>query len=329
MPKKLENPNDIIDRLFGKLIVKEYLGCEPDGRNKKHLYRCDCSCGTKNVITTRQLLLKGDKSSCGCAHKDAGNRMKEDLTDKVFERWRVLGPAPTRYSKSGKTRSTMWECQCKCGTIKTVSARALKTGMSTSCGCLQKEHVSNALVKDLSNQVFGYLKVIERAGSQRPKNGEKHNVRAMWLCECECKRQVVVTGESLRNGDITSCGCKKISKYELYTMQYLDSIGYVRDIDYIKEKTFDGLKGLGGQNLRFDFYLVLKTGETVLIECQGEQHIRPAKWFGGEKYFKKLQVHDDIKRKFAADNGYRLIEVPYTKVLYSDIEEFLKFNNIC
>ncbi len=329
MPKRLENPNDIINVQFGKLVVKEYLGVKYSGRNRDHLYKCDCSCGVKGIITTRHMLLKGDKTSCGCAHKDDGQRKKEDLTGQQFARWHVLESAPTRYSKSGKTRSIMWRCQCECGTIKNVGARALKTGMSTSCGCLQKEQVSKALTKDLLGQTFGYLKVIDRAGSRKPENKQNSNSRAMWLCECECKRQVIVIGESLRNGDITSCGCKKVSKYELYTMQYLESCGYVRDVDYIKEKTFEGLKGIGGQNLRFDFYVKLKSGETVLIECQGEQHIRSAEWFGGDQYLQRLQKHDEIKRQFAVKNNYRLIEIPYTKVLYSDVEVFLKLNNIC
>lgn len=329
MPKKLENPNDIIKRTFGKLVVKEYIGFEQVGRSKEHLYKCDCDCGTKDIVTTRHMLLKGDKSSCGCAYKDEGLRRKEDLTGRDFDRWHVIGPAPTRYSKSGKTRRVMWRCQCECGTIKDVGSRALKTGMSTSCGCLQRERVSAALTKDLSGKTFGYLKVIERAGSYKPNGCQNDGIRATWLCECECKRRVIVSGESLRNGDTTSCGCKKISKYELYTMQYLESCGYVRDVDYIKEKTFDGLKGIGGQSLRFDFYLELCSGEKVLIECQGEQHVHAVDWFGGEQYLHKIQVHDAIKRQFAIDNGYRLIEVPHTKVLYSDVESFLKDNNIC
>lgn len=329
MPKKLENPNDILNQRFGKLVIVEYLGSEPDGRNKKHLYRCECDCGKKDVVATRHNLLKGDKTSCGCAHKDAGERRKESLIGQRFGSWLVIDKAPTRYSESGKTRSIMWKCQCDCGTVKDVGARALKTGMSTSCGCVQKNHVSQALTKDLTGQRFGYLTVIERSGSWRPKSGVKRGIRAMWHCRCDCGSECDVIGESLTNGDVTSCGCKKMSKYELYVAQYLESLGYIKNVDYIKEKTFDDFKGVGGQSLRFDFYLKSKSGEIILIECQGEQHFRSTKWFGGDEYLGKLQIHDMLKRDFARTYNYRLIEVPYTKVLYSDIEQFLKENNVC
>ena len=55
-------------------------------------------------------------------------------------------------------------------------------------------------------------------------------------------------------------GCKKESKYETYTEQYLQSCGYVRDVGYVREKTYPGLKGLGGQSLRFDFLVKLHNG---------------------------------------------------------------------
>lgn len=122
MPKRLSNVNDIVGKKFGKLTVIKYL----DYYDKNHRYICSCDCGTTNIITNRSLLLKGDKISCGCAYKDAGKARKENLIGQRFGRWTVIDEAPTRYSKSGKTRSIMWKCKCDCGTIKNVGARALK-----------------------------------------------------------------------------------------------------------------------------------------------------------------------------------------------------------
>ena len=321
MPKRIENPNDIVGTKFGKLTVVSYLGRKPEGRQTVPVYLCDCSCGTKGVEVSRWSLKRGYTTSCGCAHKDAGKRNTEDLTGQVFGRWTVLQKADTRYSASGKTRSTMWLCQCECGTVKTVGARALKTGMSLSCGCLQKERVSEAHVRSLLGQQFGCLTVVSKCESYRSKN-RNTGVRARWHCVCECGNECDVLGESLLNGDTTSCGCKKQSKYELYVKQYLDAHGYVQGVTYFREKTFDGLVGVGGQYLRFDFAVLTKTG-FVLIECQGEQHVKPAEWFGGEAYFERLQQHDELKRAFASLCHYPLIEVPYTKVLYQDVSDFL------
>jgi hypothetical protein len=48
-------------------------------------------------------------------------------------------------------------------------------------------------------QKYGRLTVIERAGTKRS--------RATWLCECECGKQTVVSGNCLARGNIRSCGC--------------------------------------------------------------------------------------------------------------------------
>lgn len=322
------NPNDILKKKFGKLTVESYIGKELRGKSTwEHMYDCSCSCGAAHVKAARSALISGDKSSCGCAHKDAGDAVIEDLTGRRFERWKVIERAPNRISKSGKTRSIMWLCECQCGTRRAVGARALKNGTSTSCGCLQKERVSQANTDDLTDKEFVHLKVMYRNGSWYPKNygigKKKGGVRAVWHCSCDCGNECDVVGELLRNGDITSCGCSHTSKFEHHVIKYLESIGYKRDVDYFREKTFPGLVGTGGGALRFDFYVRLKSGEYVLIECQGEQHSKSVKWFGGNAYFERLQKHDAMKREFAVVKNMRLIEIQYENVSYDMISDFL------
>lgn len=328
MPKAIEDLNDIVGNKYGKLTVDHFVETVYKKSNREHYYSCTCDCGAKDVRVTRHNLLRGDTTSCGCAYKTAGKNRAEDLTGQRFGRWTVLHRAPTRYSASGKTRSIMWQCVCDCGTEKAVGARALKTGMSLSCGCYQKERVSEALTDNLIGKRFGHLVVIARNGSHCSCKTGLSSKHSTWTCRCDCGNIIDVLGFSLKNGDTTSCGCKKESKYETYTEQYLQSCGYVRDVDYVREKTYPGLKGLGGQSLRFDFLVKLHSGEHVLIECQGEQHYRAADWYGGEEYFKKLQAHDLIKKQFAKDNNIRLIEIDYKDVLYEDVTKKLKHNGV-
>lgn len=329
---KAVDPTDILKQKFGKLTVEEYVGRKVVGRNGYHMYKCSCACGKTDVIVMRRNLLTGDTTSCGCAHKDAGNAVIEDLTGKEFGRWKVIERAPNRVSSSGKTRSIMWLCECECGTRKTVGARALKTGMSTSCGCLQKERVSEANTNDLTGRTFTHLKVMYRNGSRYPHNygvnGRKRGVRAVWHCVCDCGNECDVAGEFLKNGDITSCGCSHSSKYELHVVRYLERLGYVRDVDFFKEKTFPGLVGLKGGALRFDFFVQLRSGENVLIECQGEQHIRATDWFGGKDYLNSLQAHDELKRDFAEAHNIRLIEISHKLVTYDDVSKYLHSNKV-
>lgn len=328
MPVAISNVNDIMNKKFGKLTVVAYCGVEYKGKNRNHKYKCVCDCGNKDIIATRQILLRGDKTSCGCAHKDAGLKVKESLLGKRFGRWIVIDSAPNRVSKSGKSYSIMWKCKCDCGTIKNVGARALKSGMSLSCGCLQKERVSEALTDNLLGRRFGYLTVVARNGSHCSSKTSKSGGSAVWTCKCDCGNTIDVLNFSLKNGDTTSCGCKKSSKYEMYTEQYLQSCGYVSQKDYFREKTFDGLTGVCGRKLRFDFYVKLHNGENILIECQGAQHYESVKYYGGKKYFDKLKKHDQIKKEFAAAHGYRLIEVNYKNELVEDVYKCLKDNNV-
>lgn len=326
MPKAIANPEDIVGKRFGKLTVAEYLSRVRKGRQTVPIYKCICDCGNE-VEADRWILLKGDKKSCGCAHRDEGLARKEDLTGQRFGRWTVIGPAPTRYSKSGKTRSIMWKCRCECGTVKDVGARALKTGMSTSCGCLQKERVSAAVVDDLTGQRFGSLVVTGRAGSTTgTTNGmSKH---AKWHCVCDCGEELDVIGFSLKNGDTTSCGCRKSSRYEDMTAEYLDLCGYKKDIDYFREHTFDGLVGVGGGRLRVDFFVHLHDGRDAIIECQGEQHYRATKWYGGKPYLQKLQEHDRRKREYAAEHGIEYVQVFPNSITFEQVVNSLREQGI-
>lgn len=55
---------------------------------------------------------------------------------------------------------------------------------------------------DLTGRRFGRLTVIARAAS-RDKN-------LRWHCRCDCGKETVVVGVSLRGGATKSCGCKRI-----------------------------------------------------------------------------------------------------------------------
>ena len=60
----------------------------------------------------------------------------EKLTGQVFERLTVL--------QTYKTNPTMWLCKCLCGKELYVRSSTMKSGVSKSCGCLQKEKASFA-----------------------------------------------------------------------------------------------------------------------------------------------------------------------------------------
>lgn len=53
---------------------------------------------------------------------------------------------------STKQGKTTWECKCECGKTKTVVSGSLKSGLTRSCGCIQKEIATiNCLKKTKHN----------------------------------------------------------------------------------------------------------------------------------------------------------------------------------
>ena len=71
--------------------------------------------------------------------------------------------------------------------------------------------------------------------------------------------------------------------------------------------------------LSYDFYVPERN---LLIEYNGAQHYKAVEQFGGEKRLRLQRHHDWLKRKFAKDNDYKLLIIPYWK--FEDISEILR-----
>lgn len=168
--------NNITGETFGKLTAIKYLG--------DSIWECKCECGnTKNVRYTD--LKIGRITTCGKCTKTA--TLKEDLTDKVFNNWKVrkyLG-------------NSMWECECSCGEIREVNQYDLKNNKSKSCG----HNITGPRFIDITGETFGKWTVLSYAGNKQ------------WNCRCSCGKEKVVWGKYLRSGQSKSCGHS-----ELYDM---------------------------------------------------------------------------------------------------------------
>lgn len=95
-----------------------------------------------------------------------------------------------------------YRCLCNCGNRTEVFGSNLVRGHTISCGCAK-------LTSDLSGQTFGFLEVIERAGS-KPRGGRK---RPRWKCYCtRCGSYTEAYADVLLSGDQNSCGCLERDK---------------------------------------------------------------------------------------------------------------------
>ena len=233
-----------------------------------------------------------------------------DLTGLQFNRWTVLERAEN--SKSGKA---MWRCQCSCKnkTIKIIAGSDLRNGRSKSCGCLQKEKMSefNKSKKiDILNMTFGKLTVIE----ETQKRASDKSI--IWKCQCACEKHSIIeaSGSDLRSGKKTSCGCEGKSKGE----DKIANILQEHNILFIKEKKFKECKVI--KELPFDFFL---PEYNCLIEYDGFQHHQPYGWDIDKEEFKKRQEYDAIKNIFCLKNSIILIRIPYFHYQDLCIEDLL------
>lgn len=88
--------------------------------------------------------------------------------------------------------------------------------------------------------------------------------------------------------------------------------------NYICQKTYEELLGLGGGNLSYDFYL---PKYNLLIEYQGEFHDGNGNYYMKQN-LEKQKEHDRRKKQYAIDNNINLLEIWYWD--FDNIEKILK-----
>jgi len=97
----------------------------------------------------------------------------------------------------------------------------------------------------------------------------------------------------------------------------IDHVLTEKCVDYITQKTFEGLVGLGGGLLSYDFYLLKYN---LLIEYQGEFHDGTAN-IQTEEDFERQVEHDRRKKEYAEEKEYNFLEIWYKD--FENIEEIL------
>ena len=88
-----------------------------------------------------------------------------DLTGMKFGRLTVI-----EFSHQDKHKKRHWLCKCECGTIKTVQTGHLKSGKTTSCGCLNREITSKQMKDKWKDEAF----------KQKQSNRMKQQVQEFW-----------------------------------------------------------------------------------------------------------------------------------------------------
>lgn len=195
-------------------------------RSRNVIWKCLCSCGATKYVASNNLRV-GGVTSCGCAKRAA-------MLDRRFGRLVVLS-----YAGRNKYDSILWKCRCDCGAIVRTLGQSLRSGRTTSCGCVTKEMLSKNSINIL-HRTFGQLYVTKKLPQKSPGV-------ILWQCKCICGRlDVFTTGKLLAGHRIrcTRCQLPKTRASAVATI-LLDRVDLLLDApmqrEYpLKGKFFDG-----------------------------------------------------------------------------------------
>ncbi len=103
------------------------------------------------------------------------------LSGQVFGRLTVIDRA-----ESDKKGNAAWNCVCACGESRRVLAQSLRSGASQSCGCLNKEIVSQKTKKHGRSATLDYKAwhaMIQRCTNPSHGKWRRYGARGISVCE--------------------------------------------------------------------------------------------------------------------------------------------------
>ena len=300
------NFQDLSGQTFNNLTVlhriENYVSA---GGNSFVQYDCQCTCGRhKKVVASK--LKNGHVKSCGLCNSFSNFK---DLTGMTFDKLYVES-IDGYYTYPNGEKDYKWKCRCSCGNSVIIRGNSLKSKGNHSCKRCSTKKYSRIQDEDMLNKQFGKLTVLHKSETTYTKAGTAVD---WWTCRCECGTVLKVRGASLRNGHTASCGCNRLimlaesgyeSQFESAVREFLDNM----HCDYVAQKTFPDLIGLGNNLLSYDFCVNIN-GVLHLIELNGLQHYEPVDFFGGGQSFGKQKVHDFRKKQYAEKNNYPLLVI--------------------
>lgn len=267
---------------------------------EKTKYHCICSIHGCDVYKTPEKMLRRNQGCDLCAVEN--NKHATRYTHETFYK-KVKDSNPNiRILSQYKNVKTRIEVEClECGHKWSPVAETLVRNTKYICPkCAGNAIKTPKEFRGELEQSHPYLTLL----SDYERSAKEVHV----LCN-RCGKDFWTLPNKLQQGQ--NCNCVTESRGESRIRQFLDN----NHIEYESQKTFDDLLGTSGyRKLSYDFYIPSKN---LLLEYQGEQHDKPAK-FGVSitddeaiNRFEKQTIHDKYKENYAKENGYNFLEIWY------------------
>ena len=158
----------MIGFVFGKRTIAELAGRDKWGNQ---LFKCVCICGSLAVLTNGRIKA-GKSNQCDpCRRKDLipliefGTKFKDRT---------IIG-----FAEKDSRGNQLFSCQCKCGSIKNLTAVALRKGTSGSCDSCSRE--SRKIIKGSSYRIWQGMK--ERCSYKKHISYKNYGGRGITVCD--------------------------------------------------------------------------------------------------------------------------------------------------
>ena len=276
-----------------KLVSGQY-------KNKNSILTIECRCG--EIINTslrnfKRSKIKGCEVCKGRINRNYTN-IKEYIENKSGSGYKLLSENDGEFNVKRKL-----EIKCNKG-------HNYKTDFNHFYSGKRCPYCSMRFLKTTD---YFKQEVYDLVGDEYTVVGEY--VQAKELIEIHhsiCKETFKVSPDSFLRG--TRCTVCNESKGETRIRNYLNG----KNIYFKKEYTFEGLVGVGGNPLRFDF-AIFNNGELIqLIEYDGEFHYKK---YYEDQNFEETQIHDERKNQYCKENNIPLLRIPYWE--FGNIESIL------
>ncbi len=284
------------------IVLSEYV----NNQTKVLIQHKSNNCNNHQYWVKPKGILSGTRCPA-CNNKKKGKKpktteqFKKELKGIVGDEYTLVGKYTGVYNKITLLHN-------ECGREWEVTPNAFISSGSRCWYCNIKRH---NLSQRKPHEVF-VQEVRDRYGNDYKVLGTYINSKNKVLVRHKCGTEWEIKPNHLLSRDM--CPTCKMSVGEKHIEKYLNS----RDIKFEPQKKFSDL--VYKRNLSYDFYL---PELNILIEYNGAQHYMPIESFGGKEAYEQQVIKDNIKRKYANENGYNLIEVKYTEKYYNTIAKYL------
>lgn len=286
-----------------KLMSNEYIHY-----NHKMSFKCKCG---DIFITDFDSFKNKNKRQCN----KCGRRMKAEKlrrTNELFieQVYKLVGDEYTVLGKYKNSTTRVKLRHNECGHIWDILPSNFLQGNNRCPQCMRPNYNRDTeqFKKEIYDLTDGEYTVLGEYVNNGTKIKMKHNT-----CNYEYS---VLPRNFLNNGN--RCPQCRESKGEQTIRKYLEK----EMIAFKQEYSFNGLLGVGGQPLRFDFAVFNGDNNLkLLIEYDGEFHYHE---IHEDRSLEIQQLHDLRKNQYCQDNNIPLLRIPYWD--FDNIESILENN---